>query len=488
MTVAAIQGLLRAEYMLGNLRAVDELLPVLERAAEAALLPFGAVRVSLCRTTNAIARGELDGVQQLIDATMREGNRYRTFNAEIAATVQQLLLLFERDELGLLADLVRLRAKERGPGVWHAVLALCEPDRRRGAADRARAAGAGRRLVLAVRRACRRGRCTARRCGDRARGAHPRLDELGDRTITVGLGTAVMGFATHFAGLAHVATGSLDTARDRFERAIELAAGNGAALWEAHSTVELADVLCPIGRPASAHGEPSDARRAPRLARRVRLEPSRPPRDRGRPRRRRTLTTSARIGFTAGRGKMEHWPRWFHPPVIGRGARGPSALLVVAMVAAGCSGPPKEEVLIEITPKVAGMLTVATTLPAPGFWEGDDVSIVGGGYEWGLARSLADEFDLDLKVIDVPFADIVEGRLEGADMALAQIEFTEERSEVLDFSLPYYASDFGVLMLAGERLRDLDHGAGPAVDRDRWRSPAGLPRPRRSARPSRFTS
>ncbi len=70
----------------------------------------------------------------------------------------------------------------------------------------------------------------------------PRLDELGDRTITVGLGTAVMGFATHFVGLAHVATGSLDTARNRFERAIELAAGNGAALWEAHSNVELADV------------------------------------------------------------------------------------------------------------------------------------------------------------------------------------------------------------------------------------------------------
>ena len=54
-------------------------------------------------------------VQQLIDATMREGNRYRTFNTEIAATVQQLLLLFERDELDLLADLVRLRAKEADP-------------------------------------------------------------------------------------------------------------------------------------------------------------------------------------------------------------------------------------------------------------------------------------------------------------------------------------------------------------------------------------
>ena len=241
VTVAAIQGLLRAEYMLGNLRAVDELLPVLERAAEAALLPFGAVRVSLCKTTNAIARGELDGVQQLIDATMREGARYRTFNAEIAATVQQLLVLFERDEVGLLADLVRLRAKERGPGVWHAVLALCDADLdEEPLIDLAPLVPVDDAFWPFVALAAEAG---ARR-GDAAIGrwCAARLDELGDRTITVGLGTVVMGFAAHFAGLAHVATGNLDTARDRFGRAITLAAGNGAALWEAHSIVELADI------------------------------------------------------------------------------------------------------------------------------------------------------------------------------------------------------------------------------------------------------
>jgi polar amino acid transport system substrate-binding protein len=129
--------------------------------------------------------------------------------------------------------------------------------------------------------------------------------------------------------------------------------------------------------------------------------------------------------------------------------------LVVAMVAGGCSGKAKEDVLVSAEPATPGTLTVATTLPAPGFWEGDDASIVGGGYEWGLARALADEFDLDLKIIDVPFTDIVAGQLGGADVALAQIEPTVERREVLDFSLPYYASDFGVLMLAGEALRDL---------------------------------
>ncbi|HWM20410.1 MAG TPA: ABC transporter substrate-binding protein [Ilumatobacteraceae bacterium] len=130
-------------------------------------------------------------------------------------------------------------------------------------------------------------------------------------------------------------------------------------------------------------------------------------------------------------------------------------VLVVAMVAAGCRGKPRDEILVEVAPTVPGTLTVATTLPAPGFWEGDDVTIVGGGYEWGLARSLADEFDLNLKIIDVPFADIVAGDLGGADMALSQIEITDERLEVLDFSLPYYASDFGVLTLAGETVRDL---------------------------------
>ena len=130
-------------------------------------------------------------------------------------------------------------------------------------------------------------------------------------------------------------------------------------------------------------------------------------------------------------------------------------VLVVAMVAGGCRGKPRDEILVEVAPTVPGTLTVATTLPAPGFWEGDDATIVGGGYEWGLARALADEFDLNLKIVDVPFADIVAGDLGGADMALAQIEITEERLEVLDFSLPYYASDFGVLTLAGETVRDL---------------------------------
>jgi DNA-binding SARP family transcriptional activator len=239
--VTAIQALLRAEYMLGNLRAVDDLLRPLERASAAALLPFGAVRVKLCETTNAIARGELDRVPLLIDATMRDGNRYRTFNTEAAATMQQLLLIFENDELSLLADLVRLRAKERGPGVWHAVLALCEPDDDEPLIELAPLVPADDSFWPFVALAAEAG--ASRSDTAIGRWCAPRLDGLGDRTIMVGLGTVVMGFATHFAALAHVAIGDLGAARARFERAITLARECGAALWEAHSIIELAGVL-----------------------------------------------------------------------------------------------------------------------------------------------------------------------------------------------------------------------------------------------------
>ncbi|HWM20411.1 MAG TPA: AfsR/SARP family transcriptional regulator [Ilumatobacteraceae bacterium] len=256
VTVAAIQALLRAEYMAGNLVAVDALLPELEQASATALLPFGAIRVLLSRTTNAIARGELAQVQPLIDATMKEGGRYRTFNTETAVAVQQLLLLFEHDELALLADLVRLRAKERGPSVWHAVLALCDL----GVGDEplveiapdvpvddafwpfvAYAAEAGaRRRDAAIGTWC-----------------ATRLDSLRDSTITVGLGTVVIGFAAHYAGLARVAIGDLEGARTRLEHAIALAGRSGASLWQAHSMVELADVL--VRSDASDAG--ADARR-----------------------------------------------------------------------------------------------------------------------------------------------------------------------------------------------------------------------------------
>ena len=107
-------------------------------------------------------------------------------------------------------------------------------------------------------------------------------------------------------------------------------------------------------------------------------------------------------------------------------------------------------------PETPGRLTVATSLPAPGFWDGTDVGDLSGGFEYGIARQLAERFDLELDVIDVPFERLVTGELGGADLALAQITITDEREDQVAFSVPYYTDEAGAVLAAGEELTDLE--------------------------------
>jgi polar amino acid transport system substrate-binding protein len=136
--------------------------------------------------------------------------------------------------------------------------------------------------------------------------------------------------------------------------------------------------------------------------------------------------------------------------------RGVWALVgLVAMVAPGCDQI-RENAEQHFDPNVAGVLTVATTLPAPGFWEGDDASSLDGGFEWEIAKALAERFDIGLEVVDVPFESIVSGDLGEADMAIAQISITDERAEVVDFSTSYYVTGAGILGSAdADELTDL---------------------------------
>ncbi|MGA9276171.1 ABC transporter substrate-binding protein [Ilumatobacter sp.] len=102
-----------------------------------------------------------------------------------------------------------------------------------------------------------------------------------------------------------------------------------------------------------------------------------------------------------------------------------------------------------------GRLVVATSLPAPGFWNGSDPSNLTGGFEYGIAEKMAERFDLDLEIVDRPFDEIVGGDLTGVDMALAQISVTDARSESLAFSTPYYRNGVGVIMSSGAEMADL---------------------------------
>lgn len=124
-----------------------------------------------------------------------------------------------------------------------------------------------------------------------------------------------------------------------------------------------------------------------------------------------------------------------------------AALSVAVAVGAGCGDDQGANAAAgEFSPLDPDTLTVATTFPAAGFWEGPDVDHVDGGYEYELAQELADRFGLDdVRVVDVPFGELVSGKAEGFDLALAQITVTTERAEVVDLSLPYLTTPVGVV-------------------------------------------
>jgi len=250
LIVMAIQARLRALYSAGRLDEVSDLLEELDRSSREGSMPFGVVRVTLCRATNAMARGEFDAVPELVAASRSEGRRLRTFAAEGAARSQEVLLMLELDQRDELVALVRPVALQWAASAWNAVLALCGDQSME--MPLLEVAGHIRPdedpfpafLAIAAEVAARR--------GDAELGTWclSHLEPRGDTTIVVGLGTLVMGFARFFAGLARSATGDLEGAAADLERAAWMATANGAHVWRAHATVELADVLARTGRPA----------------------------------------------------------------------------------------------------------------------------------------------------------------------------------------------------------------------------------------------
>lgn len=108
-----------------------------------------------------------------------------------------------------------------------------------------------------------------------------------------------------------------------------------------------------------------------------------------------------------------------------------------------------------LSPETAGALTVKTTLPAPGWWNGDTPDSVKSGYEYCMAANIAYRSGLDrVKVENAPFPDVVSGRTNDFDLALAQITITPERSKVAEFSPPYLSSTLGVLIRDGEKINE----------------------------------
>jgi polar amino acid transport system substrate-binding protein len=132
-----------------------------------------------------------------------------------------------------------------------------------------------------------------------------------------------------------------------------------------------------------------------------------------------------------------------------------AALLLVAagLVVSGCAVQ-RGAAGAKFVPKKPGVLTVATAfVPAPGFWFGPGAK---SGFESGLALALAHKLGLErVKVVQVPFASVVVGRLDGADLGLSQVTPTSEREKTADFSTAYLTAPPGVLARSGVEAIDL---------------------------------
>lgn len=122
---------------------------------------------------------------------------------------------------------------------------------------------------------------------------------------------------------------------------------------------------------------------------------------------------------------------------------------------------PKGE--FSIAPAKPGQLTVQTHLPAPAWWNGGRADEIADGFEYCMAANIAHRLGLEqMEVVDVAWptlvADssfwdaIVGGQKLPFDLALAEISITDARKQVVDFSVPYFASDIGALVKAGTAL------------------------------------
>ncbi len=108
---------------------------------------------------------------------------------------------------------------------------------------------------------------------------------------------------------------------------------------------------------------------------------------------------------------------------------------------------------IPITPAVAGQLTVEVNLPAPGWWNGDTPDTIKDGYEYCMSANIAYRAGLDkVAVTNVAWDALVAGQTKAFDLALSEISITDERKKVVDFSVPYFHSDIGVLVRKGSSV------------------------------------
>ncbi len=104
----------------------------------------------------------------------------------------------------------------------------------------------------------------------------------------------------------------------------------------------------------------------------------------------------------------------------------------------------------QIAPMVPGVLTVRANLPAPGWWNGDTPDTVKDGFEYCMAANIAYRAGLHkVAIATAAWTQVISGAARNFDLALCQASITEARKKAVDFSVPYFDSDIGVIVRTG---------------------------------------
>ena len=117
---------------------------------------------------------------------------------------------------------------------------------------------------------------------------------------------------------------------------------------------------------------------------------------------------------------------------------------------------------VDCQPVKDGVLSVVTSLPGPNFWGTQaaevDPDTISSGIEFDLANAIAEACGLTMEFRNENFDAIVAGQIaeDSYDLALSQVTITDERKEVVDFSVPYFKSDQGLLVRTGTTVSNWD--------------------------------
>src|SRR5215475_2745169 len=108
---------------------------------------------------------------------------------------------------------------------------------------------------------------------------------------------------------------------------------------------------------------------------------------------------------------------------------------------------------LPLKPAKPGQLTVEVNLPSPGWWNGNTPEDIKDGYEYCMAANIAHRAGLDkVEVVNVAWDALVAGQTKDFDLALSEISITPDRKKVVDFSVPYFSSDMGVMVKKGTKV------------------------------------